>query len=79
MVGLLVALPRLKADWGAFAMRQREPSEVNQIQLYRPPCPTCGSLTMLVSIEPPLEPGHDLRTFKCEHCGHSEVMKIKFK
>ena len=60
-------------------MRPREPSHITMLQLYRPPCPTCGGLTCLSRIEPAPEPGHDLRMFECEACGTSEVVKIKFK
>lgn len=59
-------------------MRPGEPSQINMIQLYRPPCPKCGGLTSLARIEPAGEPGHDLRTFECQTCNYSEVVKIKF-
>jgi hypothetical protein len=60
-------------------MRPRAPSQVNMMQLYRPPCPKCGCLTALTGIEPAPEPGHDLRRFECIICSHVEVVKIKFK
>jgi len=60
-------------------MRLREPSQVNMMQLYRPACPKCGGLTSLSRIEPSDQPDHDLRTFECDPCGTSEVLKVKFK
>ena len=60
-------------------MRPREPSQINMMQLYRPPCPTCGGMTSLARIEPATEPDHDLRTFECKTCDHAEVVKIKFR
>jgi hypothetical protein len=60
-------------------MRPRVPSQINMLQLYRPPCPTCGGLTSLARIEPSDDPDHDLRTFECDACGHAEVVRIKFK
>jgi hypothetical protein len=62
-----------------FAMRPREPNQVNQVQLYRPPCPKCGLPTALARIEPSDDSDHDLRTFECELCGHAQVVTIKFK
>jgi hypothetical protein len=60
-------------------MHHTEPHQVNPIQLYRPFCAKCGTLTMLKSIEPASEPSHELRTFECEFCGTAEVIKIKFR
>ena len=60
-------------------MRSREPSQLNMVQLYRPPGPKCGGLTSLARIEPAPEPDHDLRTFECKRCDHAEVVKIRFK
>jgi len=60
-------------------MRPREPSQINMLQLYRPPCSKCAGLTSLARIEPSDEPDHDLRTFECTACGHSELVKIKFR
>ena len=59
--------------------RESEPSVINQIQLYRPLCSKCGTLTQLARIEPSDDPDHDLRTFECSMCGNSDVVKIKFK
>lgn len=60
-------------------MRPAEPSILNQIQLYRPLCSKCGTLTQLARIEPADEPDHDLRTFECVACGNADVLKVKFR
>jgi len=60
-------------------MRPGEPSIMNQIQLYRPLCSRCGTLTQLARIEPGDEPGHDLRTFECVTCGNADVVTVKFR
>jgi ribosomal protein S27AE len=49
------------------------------VQLYRPLCSKCGTLTALARIEPSNEPDHDLRTFECPACGNADVVTIKFK
>ena len=60
-------------------MRPAEPSIINQIQLYRPLCSKCGTLTQLARIEPAPEPEHDLRTFECVSCGNADVVTVKFR
>ena len=60
-------------------MRPSEPSHLNLVRAYRPPCTKCGGLTSLSRIEPDDEPGYDLRTFECDMCGRSEIVKIKFR
>jgi predicted RNA-binding Zn-ribbon protein involved in translation (DUF1610 family) len=60
-------------------MAHIEPSILNQLQLYRPPCPRCGSNTMLARIEPAELPGYDLRTFECRDCGHMHVLAIQYR
>lgn len=60
-------------------MPEHEHSHINQVQLYRPLCSKCGTLTQLARIEPSDEPGHDLRTFECIACGNSDVVRIKFQ
>ena len=60
-------------------MRLAEPSIINQIQLYRPLCSRCGTLTQLARIEPAPERDHDLRTFECVSCGHSDMVTVKFR
>ena len=59
-------------------MHAREPSQINMIEQYRPPCPNCGGLTLLVRIEPAEDPDHNLRTFECA-CGRAEIANIKFR
>lgn len=60
-------------------MRPIEPSQIGLIQLYRPLCSKCGTLTQLSRIEPADEPHHDLRTFECTACGHENVVMVKFR
>ena len=60
-------------------MRPAEPSQLNQIQLYRPRCSKCGALTQLARIEPADDPEHDLRTFQCVTCDNAAVVKIRFR
>jgi ribosomal protein S27AE len=60
-------------------MRPTEPSLLNQIQHYKPPCPHCGGLTHLARIEPSDEADHDIRTFECGACGLAETVKIRFR
>jgi predicted RNA-binding Zn-ribbon protein involved in translation (DUF1610 family) len=50
-----------------------------QSQLYRPLCSRCGTLSTLARVEPAAEPDHDLRTFECPACGHTDVVKVKFR
>jgi hypothetical protein len=57
----------------------RDPSQVNQLQLYRPSCSKCGGLTTLVRIEPAASADHDGRTFQCTVCGDSDTHLVKFK
>jgi len=60
-------------------MRPREPSQVNMLQPFRPPCSKCGGVTALSRIEPSDEPDHDMRTFECTACDNVEVAKVKFR
>ena len=60
-------------------MQPAQPSVINQIQLYRPLCSKCGTLTQLASIEPSADPDHDLRTFECIACMNADVVRMKFK
>jgi hypothetical protein len=59
-------------------MQHSEPSLINQLQRYRPPCVKCGAMTSLARIEPAPEPGYDLRTFECIACGHSDTAKVAY-
>ena len=60
-------------------MRLGEPSIINQIQLYRPLCSKCGTLTQLARIEPAPAQDHDLRTFECVSCGNADTVIMKFR
>jgi hypothetical protein len=42
----------------------------------RPDCPQCVAQTYLARIEPE-KPGHDLRTFECPRCQHTERAVVK--
>ena len=60
-------------------MRPREPSQLNQLQLYRPLCSNCGALSDLIGIEPAPEADHDMRTFQCGSCGNTDTVKMRFR
>ena len=60
-------------------MRPREPSQLNTLQQYHPPCSNCGAPTSLICIEPASEEDHDVRTFRCEVCGRSDLVDMKFR
>jgi ribosomal protein S27AE len=49
------------------------------LHAYRPQCRRCGALTFLATIEPLEKLDHDLRTFECEHCGQTEVVKMRIR
>ena len=65
--------------------QQRE-AEVPQSDILNPQrafidhasCPKCGSAMWLARIEPD-KPDHDLRTFQCPNCEHTETKVVKFK
>ena len=60
-------------------MPKSEPSQINMMQVYRPVCAKCAGLMLLARIEPSDEPDHDLRTFECPFCQHTEVVEVKFR
>ena len=60
-------------------MRPREPSQINTWQQYRPPCTDCGAPMSLACIEPAPEEDHDLRTYRCELCGRSDLVDVEFR
>jgi hypothetical protein len=60
-------------------MPQVEPSLFNQFQLSKPRCECCGGTTRLACIEPGPQPGVDLRTFACQHCGASRTVAVVFR
>ena len=43
-----------------------------------PPCPKCGLPMWLARIEPD-KLDHDLRTFECPSCEHTETKVVKYK
>jgi hypothetical protein len=60
-------------------MKQPDPSPVNQLQTYRPPCSKCGAPTMLARVELAASADHDSRSFECIARGHSDTALVKFK
>lgn len=60
-------------------MQQPEPSLINQLQSYRPPCTKCGGPTTLARIEPTASADHDSRTFACTVCGNADTALVKFR
>ena len=60
-------------------MPRSEPSIMNQVQIFRPPCSKCGRPTTLARIEPALAPGHDLRTFECTVCNNADTVEVLYK
>lgn len=61
-------------------MSQPVQTRINPIQLYRPLCSKCGTLTQLARIEPSGDPDHDLRTFECnvrqQRCREDQVQVV---
>ncbi len=38
----------------------------------------CGGPVNLASLEPhPTEPGHEVKTYKCQHCGRQQVFDVQ--
>jgi hypothetical protein len=60
-------------------MPQSEPSFINQMQRYLPPCSKCGAATTLVRIEPSSHAGHDVRTFNCTVCPNADTVETRFR
>ena len=44
----------------------------------RPLCSKCSRQMWLARIEP-FDPNHDMRTFECPACDHSESIVVKYK
>jgi DNA-directed RNA polymerase subunit M/transcription elongation factor TFIIS len=59
-------------------MTRYQPATAYSGAIIRPPCNKCGATMLLARIEPD-KPGHDLRTFECPKCEHSETVVVKFK
>ena len=60
-------------------MQQPEPSFLNQVRMYRPPCTKCGAPTTLARIEPAARSGHDLRTFECTVCNNADTLDVAYR
>jgi hypothetical protein len=45
---------------------------------FQPPCPTCGNPMWLMRLSA-FNEDHDLRTFRCQVCGYTDSMVVKFK
>jgi hypothetical protein len=59
-------------------VRQFHTSPPSQQLVKRPDCPKCGTKMWLARIEPDGKPDHDVRTFECPECDHSESVTVKF-
>jgi transposase-like protein len=60
-------------------MTHYSPSSVSSSDaILRPTCPKCSTTMMLARIEPHSD-GHDLRTFECPECDHSESSVVRFR
>jgi hypothetical protein len=57
-------------------MPQSDPSFLNLVQRYSPPCSECGAQTMLAQIKPASRPAHALRTFRCTVCPNAETIEV---
>ena len=71
--------PRLGSSfntWRQVHVTRYQPSTVYSDSIARPACPKCGTGMMLARIEPDI-PGHDLGTFECPRCEHSESGIVK--
>lgn len=44
-----------------------------------PRCTECGSSMYLSRIEPAKKEAHDLRTYECPICQHTEDQEVKFR
>ena len=42
------------------------------------PCPKCQTLIRLAFIDPH-SPDHEMRTYRCDECGHSEAKLVKYR
>jgi len=60
-------------------MPRSEPSFMNQVQIFRPPCTKCVAPTTLARLEPAAAPGHDLRTFECTVCSNADIIDVAYE
>jgi hypothetical protein len=59
-------------------MMQPNPAREKAGVTFQPPCTKCGNPMWLVRLSS-FDDDHDLRTFKCQVCLHSETVTVKFK
>ena len=59
-------------------MAQSQPVSDERKTLLQPPCPKCTAPMWLVQLSK-VDSEHDLRTFECKVCDHTESKIIKFK
>jgi hypothetical protein len=59
-------------------MTRYSPATAYSASITRPPCAECGTAMMLARIEPDVA-DHDLRTFECPKCEHSQSLVVKYK
>jgi hypothetical protein len=59
-------------------MAQSQSSFDEPKDILQPPCPSCG-LPMWLVLLTPFTADHDMRTFKCQLCEHTESVAVKFK
>ena len=60
---------------GECAMRQSNSSLQSSPPMHAGACPKCSLPMWLVHIEPD-DPDHDIRTYECPECMHSEVLVV---
>ena len=59
-------------------MAQSLPISDQRTTLLQPPCPKCRAPMWLVQFCK-VDADHDLRTFECKVCDHSESKVVKFR
>ena len=59
-------------------MAQPEPTADSLKTILQPPCPTCRAPMWMVGVLS-FKMDHDLRTFKCQVCDHTESVVTKFR
>ena len=71
-----IALPPVNGD--APMAQPTIPSSEKPGTTFQPPCPTCGVPMWLLRLSQ-FSDDSDLRTFKCQVCGHTESRAVQFK
>ena len=59
-------------------MAQSQPFPEPAKGVLQPPCPKCGLPMWLVNLSK-VDLEHDLRTFECKVCEHTESAVVKFR